>query len=96
LPYDCYTKNTFLPSNMSKFSIYVQEGEQAEVFLQSSSDVYNLKKDKSTIDRWLYEMGVELVDHASVKFTIYQADGSPLFVRSLVGSGSKSWVKAAA
>ncbi len=76
-----------------KYAIYVkQAANQPEEFLQSSDDLSRVKKDKQTVERWLFEMGVTITYYETTKFTIYE-DGVAVFRRNLVGDGSKTWVK---
>ena len=75
-----------------RYSVYVQEADLPEAFLQSSEFLERVKKDKSTLDRWLAEMGITFKNQTKVIFRIY-ADGKPLFYRNLVGVGSRTWVK---
>lgn len=75
-----------------KYSVYVQQNGQSEQFLQSSDYLERVKKDKATVDRWLYEMGITITSHKSAVFNIY-ADGELIFKRPLLGEGSRSWIK---
>lgn len=75
-----------------RYAVHVQEGENPPVFLQSSDFLERIKKDKATLDRWMFEMGFVPKKYAAVKFTIFDK-GEPIFTKNLVGLGSRAWVK---
>lgn len=75
-----------------KYSVYIQQGKLPEEFLQSSNDLDMVKRDKSSLERWISEMSVIMVDHANTVFTIYE-NGAPLFKKRYLGEGSRVWTK---
>lgn len=75
-----------------KFAVYIKQGNLPEEFLQSSDSLAYVKKDKATLDRWISEMGVKLVNHSQTVFTIYE-NGNPIFVKNYLGEGSRTWAK---
>lgn len=75
-----------------RYAVYFKQGDSPEEFLQSSDVIENVKKDKATLTRWLYEMGVTVTNPAASTFTVYEK-GVPVLKRSFLGSGSRSWVK---
>ena len=62
------------------------------MFLQSSDLLERVKKDKATINRWMFEMNFVPEQHKAVKFTIFD-NGKPIFAKNLIGLGSRTWLK---
>lgn len=78
-----------------KYSVYLKQGSgtlQTESFLQSSDRLEAVKRDRGQLDRWMAEMGVSVKFHNTAVYTIYE-DGRPIYNRTHIGSGSKSWAK---
>ena len=73
-----------------RYSVFVQQKDQEEIFLQSSADLTSVKKPKTDLNRWLSEMSVTVPDPANAKFVI-TGDGKPLYERYFLGVASKSW-----
>jgi hypothetical protein len=76
-----------------KYSVYIKQGNLPEEFLQSSDDLAKVKKDKASIERWLAEMSVAVIDHSGTVFTIYE-NGAPILTKRYLGEGSRVWAKA--
>lgn len=75
---------------MMRYSVFVKQEGQDDIFLQSSVDLHKVKKPRADLNRWLSEMGVEVSNHATAKFVLTQG-GKPIFERYFLGAASKSW-----
>ncbi len=73
-----------------RYSVFLKQEEQDDIFLQSSFELTSVKKPKNDLNRWLSEMGITVPDPVKAKFVI-TGDGKPCFERYFLGAASKSW-----
>ena len=75
---------------MKTYALYVTHKSETH-FVQKGFSPEDLMKPRSTIQRWISQMGIEIVDAKNTKLEIYENDG--VILATKYGGAKLTWKK---